>query len=405
MARIKALKDSGQFEYVEPDYIIHASLTPNDTAFTNGTLWGLQNTGQNGGMSGVDIDVVPAWSVTTGSTSVVVAVIDTGIRLTHQDLKAQLWVNSGEIPNNQIDDDGDGYVDDVHGINAITGSGYPGDDNGHGTFCAGIIGAAANDGNPMVGVTWNVRLMACKCLDLSGGGTISDSITCIDYAVAKGARILNNSYGRQGNFSQAEYDAIAAAGQQGVLFVASAGNDSTNNDTTPSYPCSYALDNIISVAAIDRTGAQASFSNYGSKTVHLGAPGVAVYSCNAGSDSDYTTADGTSAAVPYVTGVAALVLSPRPQRFSEDDLRNRILNTAKPTAALQGTTVTGGRVNTYQAVTATATGTLKCTASLGDNTSFLSGQPVAMYVKVTDLVGITNATVTGSAPGWLRLSL
>jgi subtilisin family serine protease/sugar lactone lactonase YvrE len=398
LARIKALKDSGQYEYVEPDYIVHATLTPNDASFANGILWGLQNTGQNFGVAGIDIDAVPAWNLTTGSTDVIVAVIDSGIWYTHQDLQAQMWVNPGETAGNGIDDDGDGYVDDVHGINAITGSGDPMDDAGHGTMCAGIIGAAANDGNSMVGVAWKVRLMACKFLDASGSGTISDEIKCIDYAVAKGARILNNSYGRDGDYSHAEYDAIAAAGQLGVLFVAAAGNDSANTDVAPHYPSCYALDNIISVAAIDRTGARASFSNFGSKTVHLGAPGVAIYSCSKGGDSSYDIEDGTSFAAPYVAGVATLVLAEFPS-ISGDDLRNRILNTTTPIGALQLTTATGGRVDAYQALTRNPTGALQLAASLGDNTSFVAGEPVAMYVHVTDLLGVTNATVTGTAPG------
>ena len=367
-----------------------------DAQFVDGTLWGLRNTGQNGGVAGVDIDAVRAWDVTTGSTNVIVAVIDTGIRYTHQDLHAQMWVNPGEIAGNGIDDDGDGYVDDVHGIDAIAGTGDPIDNVGHGTHCAGTIGAAANDGNPIVGVAWNVRLMACKFMD-SSGGAASDMIKCVEYAVSKGARILSNSYGSS-SYSQAQYDAIAAAGQQGALFVVAAGNEFTNNDGTPCYPSGYALDNIISVAAIDRTGGQASFSNYGSKTVHLGAPGVSIYSCFNSSDSAYATLNGTSMATPHVAGVAALVLAQFPG-IPVEDLRDRIINTTTPTTALQSTTVTGGRVDAYQALTAAATGTLNVTASLGSGNSFVMGRPVALYAHVTDLLGVTNATVTGSAPG------
>lgn len=398
LARINALRDSGQFEYVEPDYIVHAALTPTDTAFVNGATWGLQNTGQNGGVAGMDVNVVPAWDVTTGSTSVVVGIIDSGIRYTHQDLQAQMWVNPGEIAGNGIDDDGDGYIDDVYGINVLTGSGDPNDDYGHGTVLAGIVGAAANDGNPMVGVAWNVRLMALKFENSTGAGSISGEITCIEYAVAKGARVLNASYG-QNIFSQAEYDAIAAAGQQGVLFVAAAGNDAASCDNTPFYPANYVLNNVISVAAIDPTGALASFSNYGNNTVHLGAPGVSIYSTHNLSDSDYVSGwYGTSFSAPYVVGTAALILSKYPTILVED-LRNRILNTTTATPALQGTTITGGRLNAYQALAAIPTGTLQVSARLENGNSFVPGRAVTMYVHVTDLLAVTNATVTGSAPG------
>ena len=156
------MKQSGLFEYVEPDYIGHAYLAPTDQAFVNGTLWGLRNLGLNGGKRGADISATNAWEITTGSTNVIVAVIDTGIRYTHNDLFTQMWHNPGETPGNMKDDDGNGFVDDVFGINAITGSGDPFDDNNHGSHVAGTIGAAANNGNPHVGVAWKVQLMACK---------------------------------------------------------------------------------------------------------------------------------------------------------------------------------------------------------------------------------------------------
>ena len=187
-----------------------------------------------------------------------------------------LSVTAGEIPGNGIDDDGDGYVDNVFGINTITGSGDPMDDAGHGTHVAGTIGAAANDINGHVGVAWNVKLMACKFLPGANGGRNGDVIKCIDFAVSKGARILNNSWGGGGP-SQALFDAIARARDRGVLFVAAAGNGgedgvADNNDAAPHYPSSYAVDNIISVAALDRRDQLTSFSNYGLSSVHLGAP-------------------------------------------------------------------------------------------------------------------------------------
>ncbi|MBI4327435.1 MAG: S8 family serine peptidase, partial [Chloroflexi bacterium] len=251
--RIAALRHSGLFAYVEPDYVVKTSLTPNDSAFVNGNLWGLRNNGQLGGRPGADINAVQAWDITTGSTNVIVAVIDTGVRYTHVDLAAQMWQNPGEIPANQIDDDNNGYVDDVFGINAIDGVPAPGDpmdDIGHGTHVAGTIGAAANNGQPHVGVAWKVQLMACKFLGTAGGLT-SDAIECIGYAVRHRARIMNNSWGGYG-YSQALFDSIAAARANGILFVAAAGNEANDNDIIPAYPASYQLDNIVAVAAVDR---------------------------------------------------------------------------------------------------------------------------------------------------------
>ena len=196
LSRIQQLEETGLFDYVEPDYLHSSDAAPNDSAFSNGTLWGLRNQGQSGGTSGADIDAVRAWDITTGSTDVIVAVIDTGIRYTHQDLSAQMWQNPGEsgaFASDGIDNDHDGYVDNVYGINAVTGSGNPMDDNGHGTHCAGTIGAAANGSGPHVGVAWNVRLMGLKFMDSGGSGFTSDAIECINFAVDKGARVLSCS--------------------------------------------------------------------------------------------------------------------------------------------------------------------------------------------------------------------
>jgi subtilisin family serine protease len=260
---IRQLKASGAFHYVEPDWIVTVSQAPplpTDTGFSDGTLWGLRNTGQNGGVAGVDLNAVPAWGITTGSPTVIVGVVDTGIRYTHQDLAANMWTNPGEIAGNGVDDDGNGYVDDVFGINGITNTGNPMDDNNHGSHCAGTIAATANNAGLHVGVAYNARLMGLKFLSASGSGATGDAIKCIDYGVAKGAHILSNSWGG-GGFSQALADSIAAANAAGVLFVAAAGNSSANNDTTPSYPSNYDSANVVAVAAVDRTGALASFSS------------------------------------------------------------------------------------------------------------------------------------------------
>lgn len=395
--RIAALQDTGLFAFVEPDYIVRASLEPNDAAFQDGRLWGLKNTGQSNGKAGADIDVIRAWDLTTGSTNVIVAVIDTGIRYTHQELVSQMWVNTQEVPGNGIDDDGNGFVDDVHGINAILNSGDPYDDNSHGTHCSGTIGAAANDGYPHVGVSWNLRLMGCKFLDSNGSGATSDAITCIDYAVANGARILNNSWGG-GGFSQGLRDSIAAAGTKGALFIAAAGNNGMNIDTTPSYPAAYDLGNIVSVAALDRSDNLASFSNYGVRSVDLGAPGVSIFSSVATADDTYAFFNGTSMACPHVVGVAALVLAYHPNA-SMQELRERLISTTIPVAALAGKSVSGGRVSAYQALVATNDGILEVSVNPPAGSSFCEGSSIPVYVQVSDLSRVTNAVVTATIQG------
>ena len=271
--RLAALRASGLFEYVEPDHVISLSATPTDTRFIDGTLWGLRNTGQSNGVPGADIGAVGAWDITTGSTNVIVAVLDTGIDYRHKDLTNNLWRNPGESgggrETNGVDDDLDGYVDNVYGINAVTGSGDPADDNNHGSHVAGTIGASANDLGGHVGVAWNVRLMACKAFNQQGIGFGSDILRGIEFAIANGARIINASVGGP-TFSQAAFDTIALARDRGVLLVAAAGNNgSLNNDTTPRYPSSYKLENIISVAALDRNDALPAFSHYGVQSVLL----------------------------------------------------------------------------------------------------------------------------------------
>ncbi len=398
--RINDLKRTGLFEYVEPDYLVQTSLVPTDQAFTNGTLWGLRNTGQSGGLAGADIAAPTAWDITTGSASVIVAVIDSGIRYSHRDLTNQMWRNPGESgggkETNGLDDDGNGYVDDVFGINARDGSGNPMDVDGHGTHVAGTIGAAANDGNPHVGVAWNVRLMACKFL--SPSGSTSDAIECIDYAVSKGAKILNNSWGG-GGFSQALYDSINNARSKGVLFVAAAGNDGTDNDISPHYPSNYNLDNVVSVAALTREDKLASFSNFGRNTVDLGAPGLAIYSCWATSDTAYNTIAGTSMATPHVSGVAALILSRFPAA-DLDELRERLYLGTVPIPALNGLCTTGGRLNAYKSLTLFGSvGVLQLTVNPPSGATLLAGSSQPIFATVTDLFPITDATVTGSIAG------
>ncbi|HRO67363.1 MAG TPA: S8 family peptidase, partial [Pseudobdellovibrionaceae bacterium] len=288
-------------EYVEPNYIYRTNRTPDDPML--GQLWGMNNA-QN---PGVDINALKAWDIETGNQDLIVAIIDTGIDYNHPDLVDNMWVNEAEangLPG--VDDDGNGVVDDIHGFNAINNSGDPMDDNGHGTHCAGTIGAKGNDGKGIVGVAWNVKLMGSKFLSASGGGTLEGAVRAIDYATRMGAKVLSNSWGG-GGFSQALFDVIQRSNEAGNVFVAAAGNSRSNNDSAQSYPANYDVPNIISVAAVDRAGKLASFSSYGKNKVHVAAPGVDVYS--AARNGQYATMSGTSMATPHVSGVVALMLS------------------------------------------------------------------------------------------------
>ena len=349
-SEVKNMMDSGNYEYVEPDWLLSLNATPSDTGFTDGRLWGLNNYGQRWGVSGTDTNVTDAWDLTTGSEDIIVAVIDTGVRYTHNDLAANMWTNPDEIPDNGVDDDGNGYVDDEYGISAWHGDGDPIDDNGHGTHCAGTIGAVANGGGAAVGVVWNSKIMALKFLNSSGRGYTSDAVTCIDYAIAKGARVINASYGG-GGFSAISKNAIAKAREAGIVFVAAAGNDSSNNDHYAQYPANYEVDNVISVAAIGRGGNLANFSNYGKKSVDIGAPGVSIFSTYHLSDTSYKYLQGTSMAAPHVAGVAALLLAREPE-LTPAEVRERLLATSSPLSSLSGKTLSGGMVNTYGALLA-----------------------------------------------------
>ena len=391
LKRIETLRSSGLFEYVEPDYLQRIHLEPTDASFVDDTLWSIRNTGESGGVSGADIDVVRAWDLATGSRSVIVAVIDTGVRYTHRDLMEQMWRNLDEIPGNGIDDDEDGFVDNLYGVNAVHNNGDPFDENDHGTHVAGTIGAAANDGNPHVGVVWNVQLMACKFLDGEGFGFTSDAIRCIDFAVKNGARILNASWGG-GPFSRSLSDSISMAAAEGVLFVTSSGNDGNDNDMFPTYPASFQIENVISVAAFDRRDRFALFSNYGRHSVDIGAPGVEIFSSTATSDLSYSTMKGTSMAAAHVSGVAALVLGNR-EDASLSELRARLLSTSIPVQDLDGRVRTAGRVSAYRAVTAVPDGTLETSFTPFQGSELRAGDIVSVNLTVTDVVGITNALV------------
>jgi len=338
--------------YVEPDFAIAPTALPADPLF--GSLWGLHNTGRSGGVVDADIDAPAAWDVTTGSRGVVVAVIDSGVDHGHHDLAANIWRNPGEIAGDGLDNDGNGFVDDVHGWDFANGDADPMDDNGHGTHVAGTIGAVGDNGVGVAGVTWQVSIMALKFLSSTGSGSTSGAVAAINYATRMkrdfGVNVVvtNNSWGGSG-FSAALRDAIVAGGRHNILFVAASGNQGVNNDTTPHYPSNYGDSAVISVAASDRSNRLASFSNYGSTSVDLAAPGVAISSTTPG--NAYASYSGTSMATPHVSGVVALVAAANPAATAAE-IREAILSTTTPVPAFAGKMVTGGLLNAAAAVAA-----------------------------------------------------
>ncbi|MFH1319120.1 MAG: S8 family peptidase [Bacteroidota bacterium] len=340
---IDILLEYDEVEYAEIDHAVRIFQTiPADPDFDK--LWGLHNTGQDAGTADADMDAPEAWDITTGG-SVVVSVIDSGVNYNHEDLASNMWVNGGEIPDNGIDDDGNGYIDDYRGWDFANGDNDPMDDNDHGTHCSGTIGAAGNNGIGVVGVNWTVKIMPLKFIDQCGSGSTSDAIEAILYSKNMGVKISSNSWGG-GAYSQALYDAIQEFRNAGGLFVAAAGNEGNNNDITGSYPASYDLSNIIAVAATDRNDNLASFSNYGVTSVDVAAPGVGIYSTVI---AGYGWLDGTSMATPQVSGIAALIKAQYPD-LGFDGIKNAILNSVDIKPSLDGAILTEGRVNAFNAL-------------------------------------------------------
>lgn len=348
---VNLLSGEPAFHFAEPDFIVRLTTSPNDPRYLDGSLWGLHNTGQNSGTAGADIDAPGGWAVRTDAPTVVVGVIDTGILITHEDLVANLWVNPTETLDG-TDTNGNGFIDDIHGINAILRNGNPNDDQGHGTHVAGTIGAVGNNGVGITGVAWNVQLMGLKFLPASGGGAVSDAIICIEYGVDNGAHILNNSWGGS-VFSQSLLDAVEAARDAGVIFVAAAGNSGTNNDVDPIYPAALPVDNIVTVASTTRTDDRSSFSCFGQGTVDLGAPGTDILSTYNRNASDYRSLSGTSMASPHVAGALALLRAEFPTD-TWDQLVHRLYRGVDPISAFEdGLVATGGRLNLANSLTTT----------------------------------------------------
>ena len=384
-----SLQVDSSIAYVEPDYDLQLLETiPNDPDFSR--LYGLHNTGQTGGTFDADIDAPEAWDQFTGSTSVVIASIDTGVDYDHVDLAANMWRNPGEfggIPG--VDDDGNGYIDDIYGIDAINDDSDPMDDNSHGTHTAGTFGGVGNNGIGVAGVNWDVQIMALKFLGGGGSGSTADAIETIEYMTMMktvyGVNVVasNNSWGG-GAFSTALRDAIQASNDAGIMFVAAAGNNNSNNDFSPAYPASYDLPGIISVAATDHNDQRASFSNYGATTVDLGAPGVNTWSTSPG--NSYSFKSGTSMASPHVAGAVGMLMANSPGS-SLAEIKAAILNGTNQVASMNGITVSGGRLNLANSL-----------ALLGD-----PGDYYQFEVQALDNLTLTTSTPSDGAGEFINL--
>jgi thermitase len=327
-------------------------------AFDNGDpglafSWGLINLGQsipngNSGVTGVDIGASKAWGLEKGNKNIVVAILDTGIDLSHEDLKNNLWRNPLEIEGNLLDNDHNGYANDIHGWNFVSENSNVQDDNNHGTAVAGVIAADTNNGKGSRGVVENTSLMVVKILDENGMSTTERAVKGIQYAVNNGALVINASWGG-GQYDQALFDTIQWANERGVVVVCAAGNESKDNDLDdhPAYPATFKLPNILSVAAHDNRGNLASFSSYGKETVHVAAPGVGIYTSIRGG---YQFVEGTSFAAPFVSGVIALLKSKEP-KLTPEQLKTRIVQTAIPMDYyMKEKLVSGGRLHAFNAL-------------------------------------------------------
>ena len=320
---IAQYQKSGLVEFAEPDYIGQIfSTTPNDPKYLDGTLWGLNQ-----------INAPAAWDVLTSASNIVVAVLDTGVRYTHEDLAANMWVN----PN-----------DGSHGWNVLAGNNDPNDDNGgHGTMVAGVLGAVGNNGKGVTGVAWRVQIMACKCFDQFGIGSISSVINGMDYAKTNGARIINASWGFTNSLALS--NAVYSLRDSNIIVVAACGNSAADIDLNPTYPASYHFDNVVTVASITRSNTLATSSNFGANDVDLAAPGEGIYSTFAATDNFYYTQSGTSFAAPYVSGACALLMAQYPSDTPQEII-SRLLNSTDSLSSLAGKCRTAGCLNLRKAL-------------------------------------------------------
>jgi subtilisin family serine protease len=356
MAAVARLRANAAVEYAEPNYIYHHDAVSNDTYFTNGSLWGMYGDASSPANQ-YGSQAAEAWAANhTNCSSVYIGIIDEGYMYTHTDLAANAGVNPGEIAGNGVDDDGNGYVDDVYGWDFAgnNNSVFDGTSDDHGTHVAGTIGGVGGNGTGVAGVCWNVKLMNAKFLG-NNGGTTANAVKAVDYFTDLKTRhginlvATSNSWGG-GGFSQALQDAITRAGNADILFIAAAGNSTYNCDTSTScYPAEYPNSNLIAVASITSTGAISSFSNFGATTIDIGAPGSGIYSTvptgrKNNPTSGYASYSGTSMATPHVSGAAALYAAYHPGS-SAATIKSAIMSSAVPTASLSGKTLSGGRLN------------------------------------------------------------
>jgi len=336
---IKALCDAikasnpGQEITCEANTIVETSRTPNDTQYSS--LWGMPM-----------ISAPSAWDITTGSSSVTVAVVDTGIDYTHPDLVDNIATNPGEVPNNGVDDDNNGFIDDYYGYDFINGDSNPIDDHFHGTHCAGTISAKGDNARGVAGVAWSVKLMPVKVLDAYGSGSLASVAAGMNYAVKRGVKIMSMSLGTS-SYSSTIENAIIAAKNAGVLIVAAAGNSTQDTDIYPNYPSASTQPNVLAVAASNSSDGLAYFSNWGATSVDLAAPGQNILSTYLG--GQYAYASGTSMATPHVAGMAAMLLSVN-SSLSYSQIKDILITTVDPNAAMAGKMVSGGRANLYKAV-------------------------------------------------------
>jgi len=378
-------KQDPEVVYAEPNYVVTIELLPDDASFSY--LWGLHNTGQRGNAD-ADIDAPEAWDICTGSREVIVAVIDTGVDYQHPDLASNSWVNTGEIPGNSIDDDGNGYVDDIRGWDFYNHDNNPMDDNGHGTHCAGIIGAVGNNGEGVAGIMWQTKIMPLKFASSSGSGYTSDAAAAILYADMMGADVISNSWGGSG-YSITLENAIASSS---ALVVCAAGNDAENIDSSPFYPASFSSPQVLAVAASTATDTLASFSNYGSSSVDVAAPGEYIYSTlRSGS---YGFMSGTSMATPHVAGVAGLLNAYSPG-LPNSVIKAAILDGVDQKTSLSGKVLTSGRINAYTSLGLLPPASLSITGitpSSAPNTS-----PVSVTISGTGFNLTPDMKLSGTA--------
>ncbi|MDQ8203399.1 S8 family serine peptidase [Pelagicoccus sp. SDUM812003] len=366
MASLGALPEI--VRYVEADQLLRRSaFEPNDPRFP--LQYNLSNP-LGAGSANRDIDAPQAWDTINASPEVVIAIIDTGIRATHEDLKDNLWRNEGELANG-LDDDGNGIIDDLFGFNAIEHNGDPNDDNGHGTHVAGIAAARGNNSKGIAGVTWDAQLMPLKFLDETGYGTISDAIKCIDYAITNGADIINNSWGGSEN-SEALYETLTRASDAGTLIVSAAGNESLDLDETPTYPAAYQIPNQVTVVATENYDTLSFYSNYSPRLAHIAAPARAISAFHTADDA-YAELEGTSMAAPLVAGSLALIKAKFPKNSAEGNLA-RLLNSVELRTDLSRVCLSSGRLNVHRAVTGASNAPVNDTFAQAEELSSLGGR-------------------------------